>query len=608
MQHFKILNKVQKTALDRAMDFLWSNNKCLIVMATGTGKTMVGAKIIKEHKNQKILWLTQTDELVYQTRKDLQAIFGEESVGLYKAKVKNLSERIIVASVQTLSIEKNLLTVHKNLFDLMVVDEAHHAGARTWAKTIDYFNCFKLGLTATPYRNDGRGISEFFGEAAFNLSYEEAKELKIIASEIYRVILTNSKLEGVITKRGDYAPSDIDRLVVSKDRNEIIVKSYLKYGRTLMKKEGLPYKTICFCASVFHAEIMNNLFRKNGIKSEMLIGVTYTGGAVYSKEVESRLQMKAKRKEIYESFLSGNFEVLCVVNILNEGKNIPDVGCLLMTRPTRSRIIFQQQIGRGCRRIEGKKEKFIVLDYVDMMNQKYPPLTCAKVLNKQYQQDEIIFDYYKGKDPVIVDHLINYLSPTFNYISEEKWNKALVSKVLSEFFKKNKRISFQDLVPSKTGLPARRTIQRFWPSLKKCFDELGIPHLELKRWSKEECIEKVKEFVKKNGKITSLDLGRKNNLPSQKQIYTHWGTWNKFAVSLKFKKEPTTFLKPKTKRITTNPYRWVWAENKFRNRVGWRSNFTHNGKLYTVGTFKTAEAARDAVLKKRKELGLSINR
>ncbi len=521
------LNRIQKGAVDGAVRALRSENKCLVVMTTGTGKTMVGAKIISQFPKAKVLWMTQTEELIEQSVLDLQKVFGEEAVGLYKRQTRSLLERVIVASVQTIEKEEYLHTIKRDAFDLIVVDEAHHAPANTWNKVLRYFKGKRLGLTATPVRGDGQGLEDIFGLSAFNLSYEEAKKYRLIAEEVYRVILTNSKVEGITTRSGEYKPNELDRLVISKNRNEIIVDSYKKYGRGFMRELGLPYKTICFCITVSHANRMKDLFLKNGIKADILISKHA------SSVSEGSPQTEKMRHEVYESFLMGyGPEILCVVNVLNEGKNIPDVGCLLMARPTRSAVIFQQQMGRGCRRIEGKKEKFVVLDYVDLINRKYPPMSLSKVTGKPFKTDQIVVDYYRGSDPIVMNEYVEYLSSDYSYKEEPRWTKRLAALSLKTFYKANGYLRTSDL-GTKSALPSKSALLTFWPSVRECFEELKIPLIEApKEWSKADVEAAIRYWLKGNDKISVTDLGSKNGLPSQKTIYRYWGTWRNCEKAL----------------------------------------------------------------------------
>lgn len=537
------LDRLQKDAVTRAIDLLEEKGKCLIVMTTGTGKTMTGSKIIDSYEDTfKVLWLTQTEELILQTEGDLKAHFGENAVGLYKRSVRTIDSRITVASLQTLEKEANLNQISRKHFDLLIVDEAHHASASSWERVIRHFHCRKLGLTATPHRSDGKDIAEFFGEAAFTLSYEEAKALKLIASETYRVILTNSQVEGLVTRSGNYKPSALDRLVISEDRNETIVESYKKYGRAFMREHSLPKKAICFCITVAHALRMRDLFLKHSISAEVL--VSKHAASLY--EQQSPLTEK-ERGEVYQSFLDGSGpEILCVVNVLNEGKNIRDVGVLLMARPTRSAIIFQQQMGRGCRRIEGQKEQFLVLDYVDLMNRDYPPMSFSRLIGKPIEKEQIMTEYYRGKDPVVIDEYVHYLSTAQSFYPEPKWNKTKATKALREFHTKHGVIRSADLVTHRTGVPNRTTIRRYWKSVKACFEDLGFSVKEQRGWTKETAAAALLQFFQVKKDVLITDLGTRNRLPSKKIIEKFWGNWKACTKALHFDEKKWDEEKVKT--------------------------------------------------------------
>lgn len=531
------LDRTQKGAVENALESLKENGRALVVMTTGTGKTRVGSKIIQALLDKKphmqILWLTQMEELITQTQLDLQSIFGEANVGLFKRSKRSLSERIIVASLQTIEKKENLISIPRDLFDLIVVDEAHHAMASTWARVIKYFSANRLGLTATPSRHDGKDISDLFGSSVFNLSYEEAKSLKLIAEETYRVILTNSIVEGLVTRSGEYKPNALDRLIISEDRNHIIVESYKKYGRGFMRKHQLPMKAICFCITVSHAIRMRDLFRHNGIRAEVLVSKHSSYWATTDK---GNPLTEKERREVYQAFMDGSGpEVLCVVNVLNEGKNVPDVSCLMMARPTRSHIILPQQIGRACRRIEGVKEKFIVLDFVDLMNPNYPPMTLSRVTGIPYTPENIVTEFYRGKDPVVVDEVIHYLSPAHAFEPEPKWTKEKISKALIHFFSEHGFVRGSDLVTHRTGLPNRTTIRRYWRSVEDCFEDLQIDGWAAKKpWTKVETEAALRHWFKKKGSIGVLDLGAKNKLPSRSVIEKYWNSWKACEKALRF--------------------------------------------------------------------------
>ncbi len=346
------LDEAQAEYVSRAVSTLTRKRRYLVQMATGTGKTVVGCKVILSFPRARVLWVTQTEELIRQTVSDIELYVGVGNVGIFRRDERPDDERVIVASVQSLCKPENLKFFDRDEFGLVVVDEAHHAAANTWRAIVEYFDAKKLGLTATPQRADGQDIYELFGEPALKLTYEEAKERKLIAEEEYRIILTASKFEGLVMTSGEYRPEDLDRLVVSKRRNEVIVDSYLKYARRFMAEHAVTRKAICFCITQRHAMRMAELFNEAGVKAGFLVGKTGKRSSAWS--VEHRPQTEKERAEVYEEFQHGDLEVLCVVSILNEGKNVRDVSALLMCRPTRSKTVLQQQLGRGCRRVEGR--------------------------------------------------------------------------------------------------------------------------------------------------------------------------------------------------------------------------------------------------------------
>lgn len=550
------LNEIQKEASEKALEELRLFGKTLIVMTTGTGKTILGMKIIREGGFKKVLWLTQIQELIRQTEEDFVQFFGREKVGLCQRNQQDRDCPYLLASVQTLTLDRWLHSYKPDEFDLLIIDEAHHSMASSWKKIIDYFKAPKIGLTATPKRRDEKDIGELFGNHSFFISYEEAKQQKLIAEETYRMVLTNSVLEGLPGPSGDYSAYQLDRLVTSLSRNDVILESYLKYGRTFLRENRLPLKTICFCLNVRHAFFMRDFFRNAGISSDILVSLDQHNQN--SKTCSTRqFQSTQERKSVFHDFLKGKgCEILCVVNILNEGKNIPDVGCLLFLRPTNSATIYQQQVGRGCRRIEGKKEKFMILDFVDLperMSRTPSPFSFFKWTGKLPDYSSFILDFYRGRDPVILDTLIDYVSPFRDLSRQPLWTKETIKEALLSFYsKKKKPISYSDLT-FENNLPGRGHFTHFWPNLGACLKECGIPSIpKNKSWSQKEICKKLKTFYKEKGSIRITDLGFKNNLPSQKVIQDKWGSWTKCALDIGFDLKKVDWTRQKIKKSFLN--------------------------------------------------------
>lgn len=384
------LDKVQLAAVRAITKSLKTTDRCLVEMATGTGKTRTYVKYLKEHPNLKVLVLTHMNELVSQHVTALKV--GGIDPGLYTSSVRDASKRVVVSSIPTLSRPNHLKKVKRNRFDLIVVDEAHHSPAESWSRILKAFpKAKRLGLTATPFRPDGKQITEIFGGISYSVPFKEAQQKKLIAKHSAKVILTDSVFTGGAAASGDYSKGALDRLFASKDRDEVIVKSYNRYGRGGMRTEGLKFKTVCFCINTAHAKRLADKFNAAGIKANYLVGNT-------------KVQSAAQRADIFDKFSKGHaIEVLCVVGIFNEGVDIPDIGCALMVRPTRSNIVYQQQIGRAARRLKGVKDTFVLLDYVDNVRADFASYTSSNVTATSPLASDIITEYLTDPDPVVVE-------------------------------------------------------------------------------------------------------------------------------------------------------------------------------------------------------------
>lgn len=391
------LNKEQAKAIKAIISSLDKNDQALLQMATGTGKTNVAVKVFealkKKKANVRVLWLTHLQELVEQSKERFQNNIHGVDVSLFYGKDKDTEGQVVVASIPTISRPNNLKKFNPKDFDYIFVDEAHHTPANTWVKTLEYFKGKKFGFTATPNRPDGRTehIQNIFGEQIFELSYKDAVKKKLVAEAEGYQILTNSVIVPKFDSNGDYTRSSLDRLWSTKDRQDIIVKSYLKYGRPSMKKMKLKYKTICYCINTEHARNMMEKFNKEGIKSGLLVG-------------DGKVLTQSQRETVFNDFRKGDVEILCVVNILNEGVDIPEVGCLLMARPTKSNIIYWQQLGRGVRYIEGKKDKVVVLDFVDNTEHKYLGYLSTNTNPEGgVIHNRIRTEFLTEKDPIVIE-------------------------------------------------------------------------------------------------------------------------------------------------------------------------------------------------------------
>jgi len=519
------LDRVQNKAKENILSYyLKGNKRCHVQMPTGTGKTNLAFKVIKEMEPLRTLWLTQTDELIEQTYSRLTQEFKNRTIGLIRQDVFQVHADITVASVQTLTLGKNLSTLNSDFYDLIIIDEAHHGWADSWLRIIEKFNSNLLGLTATPYRMDALSLDIIMGDLVFELSYDEAVDKRLIAKDDSLVIVTSSLLRGVSIKGRDFSPGDLERVVSSDERNLSVVASYKKYGRKKMREHKLRYKTVCFCVNVDHAVRLSSYFNEAGVTSEILCA-------------KENIQTRYSRKEVWDTFQNSfEIEVLCVVNILNEGKLIPDLACVLLTRPTQSAIVYPQQIGRGARFVEGYKSRFVVLDYVDNISKDFYQLNIFKFKGVAPEKDQVILEYYLGEDITYSPEEIieSLFKNVYSYVEKFTWDKLKVEVVLEKWIKDKSDITSKDLT-NKNGLPSRKVINTYYGSFKAMREVFGLVtrcRSEYRSAKKDDISKVLLSFYKTKGDLKYVDLGKKNNLPSIRKVRSIYGSFEKCKKDL----------------------------------------------------------------------------
>ncbi len=275
--------------------------------------------------------------------------------GEYTGSQKDVSQTVIFATVQ--SISKDLEKFSPTDFDYLIVNECHHAAANTYQKIFTYFHPkFILGLTATPERSDGEDMLELFQNVAHKMDLKTAVERGVLVPIRCIRVKTNIDLTDVRINGIKYNSQDLESKLFIPERNQLIVDTYLKYVN--------GKKTVIFCASVDHAAEIAKLLRDSGVKAEAVSG-------------RDRVEVREKILKDYET---GSTNVLCACDLLNEGWDSPHTTVLFMARPTMSKTIYLQQLGRGTRRCPGK-EDLLVVDFVDNANMFNMPYSLHRVLD-----------------------------------------------------------------------------------------------------------------------------------------------------------------------------------------------------------------------------------
>lgn len=336
----------------------------LLYHATGTGKTVTAVSDAKNF-GERTLFLAHTRELVSQAKNTFENIWAEKKSGMYVAEQKDYSAYIVCASIQ--SVAQNLDQFKPDDFGYIIIDECHHSVADTYRRILGYFKPkFTLGLTATPERTDGEDLLELFKNVAHKLDLKTAVEIGELAPIRCIRVKTNVDLSTVRINGIKYYSQDLESKLFVPERNKIIVDTYLQCVKNK--------KTVVFCASVKHAEEIAGLFRDNGVKCEAVSGT----------------MNKNKRERILGNYENGDINVLCACDLLNEGWDSPKTEVLFMARPTMSKTLYMQQLGRGMRKYEGKKY-LMVFDFIDNANMFNMPYSIHRLLNlKEYRPGQLV--------------------------------------------------------------------------------------------------------------------------------------------------------------------------------------------------------------------------
>ena len=335
----------------------------LVVAATGTGKTVISAldykRFRKRHPDKpcRLLFVAHREEILRQSLYTFRAVLKDANFGeLFVGNNKPESLEHLFVSIQTFNSQTFTEKTTAEYYDYIVVDEFHHAAAPTYQKLLSYYQPeILLGLTATPERMDGKSILSYFNNRiAAEIRLPEAIDRKLLCPFQYFGVTDTIDLDKLKWSAGGYDKAELSNIYTmsgleANRRADLVVSSLLKYVTDVDEVKGLG-----FCVSVAHAEFMSDYFNQHGIPSMFLTG--------NSPDDE--------RKQASRDIVTGKMRFIFVVDIYNEGVDIPEINTVLFLRPTESLTIFLQQLGRGLRLCENK-DCLTVLDFIGQANRKY---------------------------------------------------------------------------------------------------------------------------------------------------------------------------------------------------------------------------------------------
>ena len=344
-------SRLEQTRLD-GMD------KGLVVAATGTGKTYLAA--LDSLKFKTVLFVAHSKTILRQARTAFEKVRPDSIFGFCFDGTYDLDADIVFATVQTLRKQSTLNKIDPKKFEYIIVDEFHHAPADSYRRVIDYFRPkFMLGLTATPERMD---CQEVFALCENNIVYEirllDAIKRGYLCPFKYKGFADTADYDKVEFINGHFDIDSLELQLNQEARAQLIYNRYCQYAGN---------KTIGFCSSIRHADFMCEYFSKKDVRA-----------ATVSSNSSSKYAIR--QEEVPDYFRNDRNSVLFVVDMFNEGADIPEIDTVMFLRPTESMTVFIQQLGRGLRLSEGKKE-LMVLDFIG--NYRNADMFPRLILNKR---------------------------------------------------------------------------------------------------------------------------------------------------------------------------------------------------------------------------------
>jgi len=353
----RILNLLQAEALKELSRTHASGQKTgLVVLPPGSGKSRVAAEDALRSNAKCVLYVAHTHEILDVAQSEFEAKFGREHVLRLEDKASLRSfNRINIATINLLS--KNLNQLPVGQIDYLVIDEFHHVAARSYRRVLNKLSpAFLLGLTATPFRGDQQNILQLCNNTiVVSYALRFGIETGVLCPYHYFGCIDSVNYSEINEGSGSYTIRDLERALIIPERDQAIIRKW--------REKAARKPTLAFCCSIEHAKRVAESFNRQGIPA-----------IVYSSEMERK-----HREEVLGDFKSGSVLVLCVIDVLNEGADLPFVECLLFLRPTESKRIFFQQLGRGLRRYVGKSH-CTVIDFIGNFKNAYKVLEYQELL------------------------------------------------------------------------------------------------------------------------------------------------------------------------------------------------------------------------------------
>ena len=388
----------------------WEQGRRKTLLVLPTGKTIVFAKVAEDIVNQggRVLILAHRGELLDQAADKIRKTTGLQS-SVEKAEESCLGSfyRVVVGSVQTLSREKRLQKFPRDYFDLIIIDEAHHALSETYQRVLEYFSgALVLGVTATPDRGDMKNLGEFFDSLAYEYTLPQAIRDGFLCKIRAQTIPLQLDLSGVKMSAGDYQAGDVGNALDPYLGQIAREMSHYCHGR----------KTVVFLPLIATSQKFCQLLIDEGFRAAEVNGES------------------SDRAEILADFDAGKYDVLCNSMLLTEGWDCPSVDCIVVLRPTKVRSLYCQMVGRGTR-IAPDKEFLLLLDFLWMTERHDLCRPAALLAPNQETADAMTKRINEADGPVDIEEAEEQAQS--DVIAERE---AALAKQLEEMRKRKKKL------------------------------------------------------------------------------------------------------------------------------------------------------------------------
>lgn len=398
-------NKMQQEALTALAKLQQDNkHKALLISATGTGKTYLSAFAVKKANPKRLLFLAHREQILKQACKTFAKIIPDIQYGILSANHKDFHKPYLFATINMLSKEENLTQFTPTHFDYIIIDETHRAGANSYLKILNYFQPqFLLGMTATPERTDGFDIYQLFDHnIAYEIRLNQAMQENLLCPFHYFGITDITVDDQEINDNSTFNDLTTDARVTH------IINQSQYYGFSGERLRGL-----IFCSQIEEAQILSQKFNERGFNTIALSGKD-------SQETRTNAIHKLEQKE-----RSTGLDYIFTVDIMNEGIDIPAINQIIMLRPTKSAIIFVQQLGRGLRKYP-QKDYVVILDFIgNYQNNFMIPIALSG--DTSYNKDNIRHYIAEGNRFIFGSSTIH-----FDKVARQKIYQAIDSAKLSD--------------------------------------------------------------------------------------------------------------------------------------------------------------------------------